>query len=119
MELNYCTYEETCALMYHSTSGGQLVDIVGGSSPGAAVCKDNEMVLKTFKFLKDSVDDHNHIVSHMINLFLVEDTANLSREELLMKKIDNFKVELENEKKNKNFELELEMEILKLQLSDE
>ncbi|KAL2531913.1 serine/threonine-protein kinase BLUS1 [Abeliophyllum distichum] len=87
------------------------------SGPGAVVWKYNEMVLKTLKFLKDSVEDQNHIVSHMISLFLVEDTANLSREELLMKEIYNLKVDLENEKKNS--ELKLELEILKLQLSDE
>ncbi|KAL2454932.1 Serine/threonine-protein kinase BLUS1 [Abeliophyllum distichum] len=104
-----------------NASGGQSV-ISGGSGAGAGaggvVWKDNEMVLKTLKFLKDSVDDQRHLVSHMINLVRVEDTANLSREEQLMKEIDNLKVELENEKK-KNSELQLELEILKLQLSDE
>ncbi|KAL2471520.1 hypothetical protein Adt_39656 [Abeliophyllum distichum] len=47
---------------------------------GVVVWKDNEMVLKTLKFLKDSVDGQIHIVSPMISLFLVEDTAKLSRE---------------------------------------
>ncbi|KAL2463711.1 Serine/threonine-protein kinase BLUS1 [Forsythia ovata] len=87
-------------------------EIQGGNAGGG------QSVDITLKFLKDSVDDQRHLVSHMINLVRVEDTVNLSREEQLMKDIDNLKVELENEKK-RNSELELELEILKLQLSDE
>ncbi|KAL6953969.1 non-specific serine,threonine protein kinase [Sarracenia purpurea var. burkii] len=93
--------------------GGSEVEI-GGIS-GGGWCVDRKTLERSLLFLKKSLDDQRDNVMRMINMLNGEENlVVMSREEQLMKMIDNLKMEVENLKK-KNIELEMEMEFLKLQ----
>ncbi|PSS34900.1 Serine/threonine-protein kinase [Actinidia chinensis var. chinensis] len=91
-----------------SGAGGEA-EIVG--------CVDREVVVGSLLLLKKSLDDQRRDVVSMIGMLGGEESVGvMSREEQLVKVIDNLQVELEREKK-RNFELEMEVEFLKLQLN--
>ncbi|KAK4478179.1 hypothetical protein RD792_017461 [Penstemon davidsonii] len=90
----------------------------GGTVPASIGGVDKETMLKSFRFLKKSLDCQRQQVGQLIALICGEENAEMDREEHLMKMVEKLMMEVENERK-KRYAVEMELEFFKLQFSNE